>query len=69
MIIVHVFLSLCWATLVLGTLVGGWNLSWRYAVDSDAAEVAFLPAALGTLVRVLATLALLAVEIGLPRSF
>lgn len=66
MIILQVFLALVWAVFAVGTFIGGMYLSYRHALDSDAANVPLLKALGGVLGRILGTLLAVSIIVGLP---
>lgn len=66
MILINVFLALLWGFAVLGVFLGGLLWTYGYALDSDKAGVKVLPAIWGVVWRVLATLSMLTVVVGVP---
>lgn len=62
----HIFLALCWALLTVATLIGGLWLAYQHALHTDQTDVPTHKAVAGVILRVILTLAFVAVIIGLP---
>lgn len=66
MILIQLFLALFWGFVCIGVLAGGIAFAYNYALDSDRDGVKVLPAIWGVVWRLLATICLLTIVVGVP---
>ena len=66
MIILHIFLALLWACMVLGVGFLGIRECLDYAISADALDLPVYRALFGTVLRALATMAAVSVLVGAP---